>query len=122
MPDTFDIGEFNRRWLAGWTAKDVDGLLAFYTPSTRFFGPAEPAGVTGLDALRRYLETSFAGQPPITYAEDESWPVPGGYCARWYATIETPAGPRRLRGFDFVLLEDGLIAHNEVYIHNLPPG
>ena len=41
----------------------------------------------------------------MTYTPDEVWPIPGGFCGRWYCEME---GVGRLRGFDLVLLDLGL--------------
>lgn len=53
----------------------------------------------------------------MTYTPDETWPIPGGFCGRWYCDV---AGGGRLRGFDMVLLDGDRISHNEVYVHQLP--
>ena len=114
-----DIAQYNADWLAAWTAKDVAELLAFYARDCRYFDPQTPASITGHDALRTYLTGLFAATPAMTYTLDETWPIPGGFCGRWYCDV---AGGGRLRGFDMVLLDGARIAHNEVYVHQLPQG
>ncbi|WP_085810161.1 nuclear transport factor 2 family protein [Sphingomonas sp. TZW2008] len=115
---TVDIARYNADWLAAWTAKDVPALLGFYAPDCRYFDPQTAAGITGHDALRTYLTGLFAATPPMTYTPDETWPIPGGFCGRWYCDVADGGG--RLRGFDMVLLDGDRIAHNEVYVHQLP--
>lgn len=115
-----DIGAYNRRWLKAWTDKNVDTLLAIYADDIVFRGPDVPDGVVGAAALGDYLRAQFAATPPISYAEDEIWPIPGGFCARWYARMHLPAGDKILRGFDLVQLAGDRIALNEVYTHMLP--
>ncbi len=111
-----DIELFNARWLAAWTAKDVPGLLEFYAADCVYKDPQTADGLVGRDALGGYLTGLFGATPAMTYTPDEVWPIPGGFCGRWYCDIE---GGARLRGFDLVILRDGLIALNEVYTHTV---
>jgi ketosteroid isomerase-like protein len=115
-----DIADFNSRWLAAWTAKDVEALLAFYTPDTLYFDPQTAAGIVGHDALRAYLTALFASTPPMTYTPETVWSIENGFCGRWYCTFEGPDGPARMRGFDLVEFEGDRIGWNEVYVHPLP--
>lgn len=111
-----EIERFNADWLAAWTAKDVDRLCGFYAEACVYKDPQTTAGLTGREALRGYLQGLFAATPAMTYTPDETWPIPGGYCGRWYCDIE---GGARLRGFDLVILEGREIVLNEVYVHPL---
>ena len=111
-----DIADYNARWLAAWTAKDVDALCAFYAQDCVYQDPQTVGGLRGHDALRAYLTGLFAATPATTYTPDEVWPIPGGFCGRWYCDI---AGGGRMRGFDLVLLAGDRIRLNEVYVHTL---
>jgi hypothetical protein len=113
---TVNIEQFNADWLKAWTDKDVERLLGFYAEDCVYKDPQTAAGITGHDALRGYLTGLFGATPPMTYTPDEVWPIPGGFCGRWYCEIE---GGGRMRGFDLVILAAGRIAHNEVYVHPL---
>jgi hypothetical protein len=117
---TMDIARFNADWLAAWTDKDVERLVGFYTPDCTYKDPQTAAGIVGHDALRAYLAGLFAATPPMRYTPDETWPIPGGYCGRWYCAIGEASDMGALRGFDLVILRDGRIAHNEVYVHQMP--
>ncbi|MCC7267184.1 MAG: nuclear transport factor 2 family protein [Caulobacteraceae bacterium] len=112
-----EIAAFNADWLAAWTAKDVPRLVAFYAEDCLYKDPQTAAGLTGRAALAGYLEGLFAATPPITYTPDETWPIVGGFCGRWYADVA--GGAARLRGFDLVILRGREIVLNEVYTHNL---
>jgi len=116
MSAGIDIADYNARWLATWTAKDVDALCDFYAEDCVFKDPQTAAGLNGHDALRPYLTQLFASTPAMTYTPDEVWPIPGGFCGRWYCDV---AGAGRMRGFDLVILRGDRIALNEVYIHML---
>lgn len=110
------IEGFNSRWLKAWSDKDVDGLVAFYAEDCVYKDPQTAQGLTGREALRTYLAGLFAATPAMTYVPDEVWPIRNGFCGRWYCEV---AGGGRLRGFDLVILKDGLIGLNEVYVHQL---
>lgn len=112
-----DHAAFNDRWLQAWSEKNVPALLGFYADDCIYRDPQTPAGLTGAKALGEYLTGLFAATPAMTYAADEVWPIAGGFCGRWYCDV---AGGARLRGFDLVLLKNGRIALNEVYVHQLP--
>jgi hypothetical protein len=111
-----DIERFNADWLAAWTAKDVDRLVQFYAEDCVYKDPQTAAGLSGRQALRGYLTGLFGATPAMTYTPDEVWPIPGGFCGRWYCEI---AGGGRLRGFDLVILNGDQIVLNEVYVHTL---
>ena len=115
-----DIADFNARWLAAWTAKDVDALCAFYAEDCVYRDPQTAGGLTGNAALRAYLTGLFAATPPMTYTPDETWPIPGGFCGRWYCEIGPGGSAGRLRGFDLVIMDGDRIALNEVYVHQMP--
>lgn len=115
-----DIADYNARWLQAWTNKDVDGLCGFYAEDCDYKDPQTPGGLKGQEALRAYLTGLFAATPAITYTPDETWPIPGGFCGRWYAEFEHEGAKGRMRGFDLVILAGDRIALNEVYVHQLP--
>jgi hypothetical protein len=115
-----DIADYNARWLQAWTAKDVDRLCAFYAEDCVYRDPQTAVGLTGQAALRAYLTGLFAATPPMTYTPDETWPIPGGFCGRWYCEIGEGGSGGRLRGFDLVILDGDRIALNEVYVHQMP--
>lgn len=116
-----DIAQFNRNWLAAWSDKDVPRLLQFYSGDASYKDPNVPAGVRGHSALGVYLTKLFANTPPMRYEPDTVWAIDGGFCGRWYCTIELGAGKRSmLRGFDFVALDGDRIVQNEVYTHTMP--
>ena len=111
-----DIVQYNADWLAAWTAKDVDALCRFYAEDCVYKDPQTTAGLTGQDALRAYLTGLFGATPAMTYVPDEVWPIPGGFCGRWYCDI---LGGGRIRGFDLVVLRGDRIVLNEVYVHEM---
>ena len=115
-----DIADYNARWLQAWTNKDVEGLCAFYAEDCVYKDPQTAGGLKGQAALRTYLTGLFAATPPMTYTPDETWPIPGGFCGRWYCEIGPGGSGGRLRGFDLVILDGDRIAVNEVYVHQMP--
>jgi hypothetical protein len=115
-----DLEKFNADWLAAWTAKDVPRLLAFYTDDAVYKDPQTAAGITGHVALGAYLTGLFAATPPMTYTPEEIWPTHNDFCGRWYCAMGEGGALGRMRGFDLVVLREGKIALNEVYVHQLP--
>ncbi|HEY2359350.1 MAG TPA: nuclear transport factor 2 family protein [Phenylobacterium sp.] len=113
-----EIAAYNADWLSAWTAKDVPRLSAFYAEDCVYKDNQTVTGLQGRVALEGYLKGLFAATPAMTYTPDETWPLPDGFCGRWYCEITGVAG--RLRGFDLVLLRGREIVLNEVYIHQLP--
>jgi hypothetical protein len=111
-----DITLYNTDWLQAWTDKDVARLLQFYAEDCVYKDPQTAHGLTGHAALGAYLTGLFAATPAMSYTPDEVWPIPGGFCGRWYCDIE---GGGRMRGFDLVILDGDRIAINEVYVHQL---
>jgi hypothetical protein len=111
-----EITRFNAEWLSAWTAKDVPRLAAFYSEDCVYRDPQTAGGLSGRTALSGYLQGLFAATPAMTYTPDEVWPIPVGFCGRWYCEIE---GAGRLRGFDLVILRGREIVLNEVYVHQL---
>jgi hypothetical protein len=115
-----EIAAYNAAWLQAWTDKDVDRLCAFYADDCYYKDPQTDGGLEGQAALRAYLTGLFAATPSMTYEPEETWPIPGGFCGRWYCQIGDRGALGRMRGFDLVLLEGDRIRLNEVYVHQLP--
>jgi SnoaL-like domain len=111
-----EIAAYNAAWLQAWTDKDVERLLGFYAEDCVYKDAQTAGGLTGQAALRAYLTGLFGATPAMTYTPDEVWPIPGGFCGRWYCDME---GAGRMRGFDLVILDGDRIALNEVYVHML---
>ena len=114
------IARYNADWLQAWTDKDVPRLLTFYAEDGVYKDAQTAAGLTGHAALSAYLTGLFTTTPAMTYTPDEVWPIPGGFCGRWYCDIGADPVAARLRGFDLVILDGDRIAINEVYVHQLP--
>jgi hypothetical protein len=115
-----DIETFNAEWLAAWSAKDVPALLGFYAPDCVYKDNNTAAGIVGHAQLGPYLEGLFAATPRMIYTPDETWPIPGGFCGRWYCAIGEDGADGAMRGFDLCLVSNGKITLNEVYVHMLP--
>jgi hypothetical protein len=113
-----EIAAYNADWLSAWTAKDVPRLCAFYAEDCVYKDTQTVTGLQGRAALEAYLKSLFAATPAMTYTPDQTWPLAGGFCGRWYCGIAGVSG--RLRGFDLVMLKGREIVLNEVYVHQLP--
>ena len=115
-----DLEEFNRRWLAAWSAKDVPALLSMYADDVAYFDPQVPNGVHGSKALGAYLTGLFAATPPMRYDPEKVWLTDEGFCGRWYCVVgDDPNAAPAMRGFDLCVMKEGRIVLNEVYVHPL---
>lgn len=114
-----DLEKLNADWLAAWTAQDAERVASFYTEDARYFDQQVPDGLVGRAALQKRLAGLFELTPPMRYEADTLWPIEGGFCGRWFCTIDAGEVTQLLRGFDLALLRDGKICHNEVYTHPL---
>ena len=115
-----EITAYNADWLLAWSEKDVPRLSAFYAEDCVYKDNQTVEGLNGRAALEGYLNGLFGATPAMTYTPDETWPIPGGFCGRWYCEIGEGGSGGRLRGFDLVILDGDRIALNEVYVHQMP--
>ena len=83
-------------------------------------GPPDCGRPSGHEALRAYLTGLFGATPPMRYTPDETWPIPGGFCGRWFCAMGDKGELGTLRGFDLVIMDGERIGVNEVYVHTLP--
>lgn len=109
-----NLESFCDRWLASWSGGNPDRLLAFYSPDAIYVDPAYPDGLHGLSALGKYLTRLLESFPEWVWTREYLHPVPGGFVLGWQARL-SPDSPRLARGMDRVLLDNGLIARNEVF-------
>ena len=106
-------------FLGAWNTQDVDKVLACYTADVEYRDPNTRGTVQGSQAMSRYLEKLFANWQMRWEARDV-YPLVGedvdGAAVRWRATLRRPGGTVEVNvdGMDLVLLQDGLIAVNEV--------
>ncbi len=75
-----DIEDFNARWLAKWTEKDVPGLLKFYSADTVYRDPQVPDGLKGEESLGAYLQQLFDNTPTLPYVPHAPWKTAYGFC------------------------------------------
>jgi len=115
-----DLQDYNARWLAAWTAKDTETLMSFYDDEVHYVDAQVPQGLRGAKALRAHLGRLLPAIPDVRYDPDTLWEIPGGFCARWYGSVNiSGTWARAFRGFDLVILQGERIIHNEVYTHQI---
>lgn len=119
MPTHADAERLNAAWLGAWSAKDAGRLVALYAEDCVYRDPRYPDGLRGRTALHGHLESLFRASPPWVFTPDRAWPIAGGFCSRWTCVMGPDGRDGRLRGFDLVLVHDGLIVENEAYVHEL---
>ncbi len=118
-----DLRERMERFLAAWTAQDVERVLAFYADDVEYVDPNTTGAVHGADNLRRYVAKLFAAWT-MTWAVREVRPLANGDgCALlWRATFRLKNDERVVEadGMDLVLLRGDKIVRNEVYFDRAP--
>ena len=67
-----DMADFATRWIADWNSRDIDKVLAHYTPDAEFRSPGAVAivgtgRVRGHDALRAYWSAALAKRPNLRF-------------------------------------------------------
>jgi len=106
------------RFLAAWTAQDVDRVLDCYTADLRYRDPNTRGAVEGRDAMRRYLTKLFAAWQ-MTWARREVFDLAGGegVAFLWRATFRRPRGGHVIEadGMDLAVLSGDRLARNDVY-------
>jgi len=107
-----EIEQFAQSLLRAWSSRNLATVMALYAEDCLFIDPAVPGGLKGREALAAYCEDLFAKHPGNQLNLDEVWELEGGFCMRWYADVDEG---RRVRGFELILLDDGLIVHEEGY-------
>ncbi|MBI4703039.1 MAG: nuclear transport factor 2 family protein [Deltaproteobacteria bacterium] len=103
------------RWLPLWTGNRPDELVAIYAPDVFYRDPARPEGIRGKPALRAYLGRLLAAFPDWVWSAQDVFPIEGGFVLRWQARIPVGAALVEETGLDLVLVQGGLVVHNEVY-------
>ena len=107
-----------RRFLAAWTAQEVEGVLDCYTEDLRYRDPNTRGEVTGRDAMGRYLTKLFQGWQ-MTWSEREHFELQGqqGVAFLWHATFRRPGGSLVVEadGMDLAVLRGERLVRNEVY-------
>jgi len=103
------------RWLAAWSAQDIDGILACYTPDLVYVDPNTRGAVEGSEAMRRYLTKLFAAWE-MTWAPREHFHHEQGSTVLWHATFRRAGESAMVEadGMDWVEYRNGLICRNEV--------
>lgn len=106
------------RFLAAWTAQDVERVLDCYTDDLRYRDPNTRGEVQGREGMRRYLTKLFAAWQ-MTWARREVFDLEdgAGVAFLWRATFRRPTGQLVVEadGMDLALLCGDRLARNDVY-------
>jgi ketosteroid isomerase-like protein len=108
---------FAQDWIAAWSCKDVEAVLAHFAPGVRFTSPRAPATVgtatvVGKEALRAYWQAAVAAIETIRFTLDHTvWDA----ARQELAIVYTAAiDGRHLRAGEFMRFDpDGLIIAGE---------
>jgi uncharacterized protein (TIGR02246 family) len=111
-----NIRELIARHDAGWNAKDLDAIMACYTPDIVFANYNAGESAEGAQAVRDHLAGIFAGWPDLRFRGRRLYVADEFAVSEWTATATHRDG-RRLEwdGVDVFPFRDGLIARKDVY-------
>ncbi len=117
MPTTAQLREAMARYAAVVSAKDADAYAALFTPDAVQMDPY-PSGLhEGRDAIKTFIEQSFAGCDTMTFEVEEVHPVADKAAVRFHITLGLDGGATmHIRGVEvFTLTDDGLISAVDAY-------
>jgi ketosteroid isomerase-like protein len=104
--------------LETWNTQDVGQVVSCYTSNLVYVDPNTRGEVKGSTAFWRYLEKMFNEWEMKWYLKEAFLFDHGVGCAvMWHATIKRMEGSElvEFEGMDLVLVDNDLIARNEVY-------
>lgn len=108
--------KFLNQWLAKWSGNKPQELLAFYHEDIFYRDPAFPQGLSGKEALGKYLVKLLARNPEwrweLTHFDQVN---EERYYVKWKAVIPVGDETTVEEGLDLLEIKDGLILRNEVY-------
>lgn len=106
--------DFLSRWLASWSGNQPQNLLGFYADKIFYSDPAHPDGIKDKSQFETYL-TKLLGRYPDWHWELVSYDQlsPRRLYVKWKMTFRP--GMKPVYGVDYLEMQDGLIARNEVY-------
>ena len=115
-------------WDQAWAARDIDRLVALYTPDAVWADPTLVAPVSGHAALRTYFAGLIAAIPDISirqevvFAEDgatscaSQWRATGTFTGQLPNTALSPTGDHiEYTGVAIITLRDGKVSHVQQY-------
>jgi ketosteroid isomerase-like protein len=115
---TTDHAGIARQVLEAWNTRDVERVVACYTPDLVYRDPNTRGAVRGADAFRRYLRKLFAAWR-MHWSAREVFPLAAtsGAAVLWRATLTPAAGGATVEvdGMDLVVLDGERLQRNEVY-------
>ncbi len=117
-----DIQKMIDEFLQAWNSRDVDMVASCYSENLVYRDPNTRGEITDQPSFRRYLKKLLSSWE-MTWHEKEAFRAqkPGAWTFLWRADIRKPGGDVKVvvNGMDLVVIENGLIARNEVYFDRL---
>lgn len=110
------VEAFAREWIEAWNARDIDRIVAHYTPDATFISPvaetrAGTPRVTGHDALRAYWSGARRYTQFIFELEHTTWDETNRELVITYRRLVDGAPSRACEFFRFT--PSGLVSHGE---------
>jgi hypothetical protein len=118
MPDLEALSE---RYLAAWTARDLDAIVALHTAGSVFRVHAGGEPARGKEAVRAAFADVFERFPGFAFEVDRLLLGEGHWVLDWTLVSDGDGGELRLDCLDVVVVADGLVARKDTYVDAGPP-
>lgn len=110
-----ELEKFCDAWLQSWTGNQPEDLLCYYAEDAYYQDPAQPHGLRGQQALKKYFTKLLAKNPDWIWTRQELHPITNGFVLKWQAEIPILEADLLIEGLDLVELDENKITRNEVY-------
>jgi len=117
MPTTAQLREAMARYAATTSSKDADAYAALFTPDAVQVDPYPTPPNVGRDAIRAFIERSYAACETMTFEVLDVHPVGDTAAITFHITVTMEGGSAmHIRGVEvFTVTDEGLISAVTAY-------
>ena len=103
------MSNFFADYLASWSTRDVDAVMAFFTDDIEFEDTTIAHGARGATQMRRFVRAAFDNMPDVRIQYVRHHSTGTEYAMEWVME------PMNVRGVSVGKLRDGKICENRDY-------
>ena len=103
------MSNFFADYLASWSTRDVDAVMAFFTDDIEFEDTTIAHGARGTTQMRRFVRAAFVNMPDVRIQYVRHHSTGTEYAMEWVME------PMNVRGVSVGKLRDGKICENRDY-------
>ncbi len=110
---------FANDWLAAWSKADAEGVASLYCDELDYHDPSVPQGIKNKTDFIQYLKLLFKAWPSQQWKLENLYPHAdqGAFSAEYSFQIANGKTAIRGRGMDLMVLKEGKICINHVYLN-----